>query len=59
LEDIMALCFETRQQLDEAIERAEKHRDVVLLARVARISQNLAEIEGLARDARQGDYRGN
>ena len=56
LEDIIALCQTARRDLDQAIKQAEKHMNPVLLTAVARLSQRVAEIEALARDARQGEY---
>jgi hypothetical protein len=57
LEDIVSLCQETRGSLNQALARGKRHMDPVPLAAVADVSQRLAEIEGLARDARQGRYR--
>ena len=57
LEDIIALGLQSRRSLDVAIGLAEKHRDPALLAALARLSQQVAEVDGLARDAREGKYR--
>lgn len=58
LEDVVAVCLSARGDLDRAIGRAERHMDAALLASLARLSQNVAEVEALAREARQGRYKG-
>jgi len=58
LEDILALCLTMRADLERAVEQAEKDLDLTLLATVARLSLRIAEIESLARDARNGKYSG-
>ncbi len=56
LEDIMAICIDGRRQLTDAIDHAEKHGDINLVASLARLSNHLADIERLAKDARIGRY---
>lgn len=58
LEDITGACLAARRELDELIRRSERHMDARLMAAVARLSQRIAEVEELARDARQGKYNG-
>jgi hypothetical protein len=57
LEDVVACCAEARTELSAAIERSARHMDPVLLASLARLSQCVANMEALARDARQGKYQ--
>jgi len=58
LEDIKALCADARDELSQALQRAEKHMDVALMASLARLSQQIGEMDALTRDARQGEYHG-
>lgn len=58
LEDIGAMCRDSRQQVRRAIDRADKLVDLPLMTALARLSDDLATIERLARDARQGKYEG-
>ncbi len=52
----MAICIDGRRQLTDAINRAERHGDVNLVASLARVNNHLADIERLAKDARIGRY---
>jgi len=56
LEDIAGHCGSARRQWRRAMDRAEKRNDAVMMASLARLRDRLAEIERLARDARQGKY---
>lgn len=57
LEDIIALTIETRETFRKIKVRALRQMDAVMLASLATLSDQLAEIESKARDARQGEYR--
>jgi hypothetical protein len=56
LEDIIAASKDARDAWRQAMTRAEKTMDVVLMTSLARLSDRLAEIERKALDARQGEY---
>jgi len=56
LEDIIANCCSARRQLRPAVDRAERMLDAVQLAALARIGDTIADIDRLARDARQGKH---
>lgn len=56
LEDIIAACGEGRVAWRQAMQRAERSMDAVLMASLARLSDRLAVIERKARGARNGDY---
>lgn len=57
LEDIIAAAIGARHWLRQANERARDRMDVVMLASLNHLGEELAEIESRARDARQGTYR--
>lgn len=56
LEDIGVMCRDGRQQLRRAIDRADKLMDLQLMTALARLGNELADIERVARDARKGEY---
>lgn len=56
LEDIIARCRRARAAWGKAMDRAEKNLDLVMIAALARLRDELAEIERQARDARAGQY---
>lgn len=58
LEDIVANCRDARRQWKRAMDRAERRVDPVMMASLAQLRDKVAEIERLARDARQGKYEG-
>lgn len=59
LEDIVAACMSGRRFWQQAMDRAEgRHMDSVIMAALARLSDELATIERLAREARAGKYEG-
>lgn len=55
-EDIIALCIAIRELLLAAVNRSEQQLDPVQLANLARLGNMIADIDRLARDARQGKY---
>lgn len=57
LADICDEASEARQDWNEAMKRAEKLMDTVMMLRLARLRDHLANIEQLASDALQGKYR--
>jgi len=59
LEDITALCSRARKNWEKAMTRAENKLDPVIVASLAHLSNDLAQIESIARLARQGDYDQN
>jgi len=59
LEDILAHCQNARRAWKAAMDRAERRTDPVMMASLARLRDDMAEIERLARDARAGRYSGN
>jgi hypothetical protein len=56
LEDITAICMEARGTWRQGMTRAEKTMDGVMMASLAILRDQLAEIERIARNARQGEY---
>lgn len=56
LESIIAAATGARTAWRRCQELAEGRRDPVMLANLGRISDHLASIESVARDARQGKY---
>lgn len=56
LEDIIEAASRARREWRRCQEIAERGRDPALLAGLGRISDELAQIESLAREARQGRY---
>jgi hypothetical protein len=56
VEDIIAASLCARRALDRAIDRSSRQLDPALLYCLLEISTNLASIERLAMDARQGEY---
>ena len=59
LEDILAHCQNARRAWQQAMDRAERKMDPVTITALARLRDDLAEIERKARDARQGKYEEN
>ena len=57
LEDIIAASYVARRAWRNAHARAKQQMDPIMLAALSEIIHQLAEIEGLARDGRQGRYR--
>ena len=57
LEDIMALCRQATGDWEDLLSYGQKGMDPVLLATLARLRHRIAEIERIAKDARQGEYR--
>jgi len=58
LEDMLAVLGEARRDWQPVMEQAERGRDVRLALAAARLRDHLAELERLARAARQGEYAG-
>jgi|GEM_PF-1660062 len=58
LEDIIASAAAARRAWRRAHDRAKRQMDPVMLAALGDVSHQLAQIDSLARDARQGTYRG-
>jgi len=58
LEDIVALVSDGRGAWERAQARARKQMDPALVIALGDISNALARIETLAREARQGQYHG-
>lgn len=58
LEDIIAACHTLREAVRVTRLRAEQLQDVLILARLGEISDQIALIEGRARAARRGEYDG-
>ena len=58
LEDIIAAGRKARRSWKLAYRRAKEKMDPIMLAALGDISSQLAEIDALARDGRQGTYRG-
>ena len=56
LEDVIASCLNARAAWRICQERAQRTMDPLLLAKLGTISDELAKIETLAREARQGRY---
>ncbi len=59
LDDITKICGQARGEWRDAMDRAERRLDAVMLASLANLSDHLAQIETRAREARQGKYEGN
>jgi hypothetical protein len=57
LEDITAGCLRATGHWQTAMTKAEKRMDPHLMHALARLRDDLAIIEAIARDARQGKYR--
>jgi len=58
LEDMMAVLTEARADWQPIMERAERTMDIKLALAAGRMRDHLAELERLARAARQGEYAG-
>lgn len=56
LEDITARVRAARGRWDRAMGRAERNLDPAMMLLLARLRDDLAEIERLAKDARHGEY---
>lgn len=56
IEDIAAAAHAARALQQKAVRRAEAQLDAVMLATLARLGNELAEIEQLSISARHGDY---
>ena len=56
LEDITARVRTARGRWDRAMGRAERNLDPAMMMLLARLRDDLAEIERLAKDARHGEY---
>lgn len=59
LEDILAWCIRAREHWLLALDLAEKVGDPDITAALARLRDDMAEIQRLARDARDGRYEGS
>lgn len=57
LEDIIAASSAARRDWRQIFERAKRNGDKVLLIHLASLSNELAEIDSLAKDARHGKYQ--
>ena len=55
-EDIVAACRDGHRWWMKAMEIAERRQDVALTLALARLRDDLGEMERLARDGRQGKY---
>lgn len=56
IEDILARVRTARGRWDKAMQQAERNVDPTMMLLLARLRDDLAEIERLARDARHGEY---
>lgn len=56
LEDILAQCLQARLTWLVAMDRAEGRIDPVMMALLARLRDDLSEIQRVAQDARAGKY---
>lgn len=56
LEDIVARCRDGRDHWRRAMAAAERNLDPAMMALLARIRDDLAEIERIAKEARHGEY---
>lgn len=56
LEDITARVRTARGRWEQAMRQAERNLDPAMMLLLARLRDDLAEIERLAKDARHGDY---
>jgi hypothetical protein len=54
--DIVAHCRAGRGHWQQAMDKAERQWDPAMMALLARLRDNLAEIERAAKDALNGDY---
>ena len=57
LEDIQAHCMSSRDDWQRLMRMAEKQMDAAMMLYLARIRDKFAEIDRLAKDAAQGEYR--
>jgi len=58
LEDIIGCCLTMRDAITAARRRAEQTQDVIVLARLGDIADQVGVIERRARQARRGEYDG-
>jgi len=58
LEDSIGHCLDARRAWRQAMDRAERQIDPVMVVALARLSDSLWSIETLLRDARDGNYNG-
>lgn len=56
LEDIAARCQAARARWEQAMRLSEERMDPLMMLLLARLRDDLAEIERMAKDARHGDY---
>ena len=57
LEDILALCIDARESCRDMQARALQEMDAIMLASLVELIDQVSQIEGKARDAREGKYR--
>lgn len=57
LEDIQAHCLSSREDWQRLMDMAEKRMDPAMMLFLAKIRDRFAEIDRLAKDAAQGEYR--
>jgi hypothetical protein len=58
LEDITARCRSAHGRWERAMQMAERQLDPAMMMLLARLRDDLAEIERMAKDARHGEYNG-
>ena len=57
LEDIQAHCLSSRDEWRRLMQMAEQRMDPAMMLYLAKIRDRFAEIDRLAKDAAQGEYR--
>lgn len=57
LEDIQAHCLNSRDDWQRLMKMAERQMDPAMMLFLAKIRDRFAEIDRLAKDAAQGEYR--
>jgi hypothetical protein len=57
LEDISAHCMSSREDWQRLMDMAERRMDPHMMRYLAQLRDRLAEIERIAGDARNGEYR--
>ena len=57
LEDIQAHCLNSRDDWQKLMRMAERQMDPAMMLFLAKIRDRLAEIDRLAKDAAQGEYK--
>lgn len=57
LEDIQAHCLSSRDEWQRLMRMAEQRMDPAMMLYLARVRDRFAEIDRLAKDAAQGEYR--